>query len=261
MAGSSGVWLAVVSGMQERPDNTASPDNNPRRLLAAARPEATIDETPQLLISREHIIWASAMGMGVAAIAATLFLAWQELTALAQATVRAPVVQDEWTQSSSPAFLEVVSEQALRQRTPDEAIAYLAAKRATDLDPTRAFAWSTLAYLESRRDAGVNGAVLDALSSSMDACPLCDQELIRWRFNFVLTHWNDVPDDLRRRAFEHADLLRWMGPNAEFLAEMRFKAGLQGIPFDAYRAAVNTPARSWDIAPAALLRGAAGTAG
>ena len=58
----------------------------------------------------------------------------------------------------------------------------------------------------------------------------------------------------RARAFEHADLLRWIGPNAEFLAEMRYKAGLKGIPFDAYRAQVKTPAPAWDIAPNAELR-------
>lgn len=81
----------------------------------------------------------------------------------------------------------------------------------------------------------------------MDACPLCSQELIAWRFNFVLANWTSIPDPLRRRAFEHADLLRWIGPNAEFLAEMRVKAKQNGIPFDEYRAAVATPVRTWDI--------------
>jgi hypothetical protein len=56
-----------------------------------------------------------------------------------------------------------------------------------------------------------------------------------------------MPEPMRRRAFEHADLLRWIGPNAEFLAEMRVKAKQNGIPFDDYRAAVETPVRTWDI--------------
>ena len=64
-----------------------------------------------------------------------------------------------------------------------------------------------------------------------------------------------MPEAIRARAFEHADLLRWIGPNAEFLAEMRYKAGLNGIPFDTYRAQVKTPAPAWDIAPNAELRG------
>ena len=84
----------------------------------------------------------------------------------------------------------------------------------------------------------------------MDACPLCNDEIIGWRFNFVLTNWASIPEALRGKAFEQADVLRWIGPNAEFLADMRVKALQNGIPFDAYRAAVNTPARTWDIGPA-----------
>ena len=100
-----------------------------------------------------------------------------------------------------------------------------------------------------RKRAGgkVNQESLAALTRSMDACPLCDQELVAWRFNFVLANWTSIPDPLRRRSFEHADLLRWIGPNAEFLAEMRVKAIQSRIPFDEYRSAVDTPVRTWDI--------------
>jgi hypothetical protein len=58
-----------------------------------------------------------------------------------------------------------------------------------------------------------------------------------------------------------AKLLGRIGPNEEFLAEMRVKARLNGIAFDAYRAAVNTPVRTWDITPAAELRAASGPQG
>ena len=66
----------------------------------------------------------------------------------------------------------------------------------------------------------------------------------------------EIPEALRRKAFEHADLLRWVGPNTEFLAEMRIKADQNGIPFDTYRAAVNTPARTRDIGPASEAKAA-----
>lgn len=147
-----------------------------------------------------------------------------------------------------PAFLETLSELGLEIQDPDVASAEAAARKAVALDPSRAFVWARLAWLETQKTGGrVNEASLAALSRSMDACPLCDEELIRWRFNFVLANWQAVPDPLRRRAFEHADLLRWIGPNAEFLAEMRIKAKQKGIPFDAYRSAVDTPVRTWDI--------------
>lgn len=149
-----------------------------------------------------------------------------------------------------PDYLETLSEIGLDIEAPDVASAEAVARRAVAIDPSRAFVWARLAWLEAQKAGGrVNDASLGALTRSMNACPLCDQELIAWRFNFVLANWQDVPDPLRRRAFEHADLLRWIGPNAEFLAEMRIKAKQNGIPFDAYRAAVETPVRTWDIMP------------
>lgn len=260
--------------------------NDPRRMLAAVRPSAPEKpakvEKPKVEPAERagkppraakpprepraardfgRMGWFGLMAMGGLAVIVSGWLAWREAAMLTQAASSPVAVKDAWTQSGSPDFLEVAAEQALRLPKPDEAAAYLAAKRAVELDPARAFSWATLAYLESRRANGVNDEVINALSRSMAACPLCDQSLIRWRFNFVLGNWSAIPDELRRKAFEHADLLRWMGDNAEFLAEMRFKARLHDIPFDAYRAAVDTPARSWDIAPAAQLRRSSGSAG
>jgi hypothetical protein len=148
----------------------------------------------------------------------------------------------------SPDYLETLSELSLEIPKPDLASAEAAARKAVQLDPSRAHVWARLAWLETQKVGGkVNEASLDALGRSMDACPLCSQELIAWRFNFVLANWASMPEPMRRRAFEHADLLRWIGPNAEFLAEMRVKAKQNGIPFDDYRAAVETPVRTWDI--------------
>lgn len=206
--------------------------------------------------------WAALMAVSVGAIVPMAWFAWERIDAwvLANGTpaqTRAAMMRD-WSDSRSPDYLEAIAEISLSQSVPDEGAAYAAAKRVVEIDPSRGFAWSTLAYLEVRNAGGkVNQAALDDLTRSMDVCPLCDQALIRWRLNFVLTHWSQMPESLRKRAFEHADLLRWVGEHSEFLAEMRFKAGLQGIPFDAYRTAVDTPARAWDIAPPARLRGAA----
>ena len=159
-------------------------------------------------------------------------------------------LQHDWSHSTAPDYVETLAELAMQMPVADTGSAYVAASRATELDSSRAFAWAQLAYLETRRASGkVNEASLNALTRSMDACPLCDDTLIGWRLNFVLANWTAIPEPLRKRAFEQADVLRWIGPNAEFLAEMRIKARQNGIPFDAYRAAVNTPARTWDIGP------------
>lgn len=150
----------------------------------------------------------------------------------------------------SPAYLETLAELGVRPETRNHEAALAAARRAVEADPSRAGAWAQLAFLEYAKGNALTSAAIDALKRSMEACPVCSQDLVRWRFNFVLANWEGMPDEIRRKAFEQADILRWMGQNSEFLAEMRVKARLAGIPFDDYRAAVNTPFRSWDIGPA-----------
>jgi hypothetical protein len=151
---------------------------------------------------------------------------------------------------ANPLYLETLAEFGVRPETKNVEAAQDAARRSVEADPSRAGAWAQLAWLEYSKGSKVTPAALDALKRSMEACPVCSQDLVRWRFNFVLANWASVPDELRHKAFEHADILRWMGQNSEFLAEMRVKARLAGIPFDDYRAAVKTPFRSWDIGPA-----------
>jgi hypothetical protein len=151
---------------------------------------------------------------------------------------------------ANPAYLETLAELGVRPETKNHEAALAAARRTVEADPSRAGAWAQLAFLEYSKDSKLTPAAIDALKRSMDACLVCSQDLVRWRFNFVLANWEGMPDEIRRKAFEQADILRWMGQNSEFLAEMRVKARLAGIPFDDYRAAVNTPFRSWDIGPA-----------
>ena len=88
----------------------------------------------------------------------------------------------------------------------------------------------------------------------MTACSLCDPDLIGWRFNFVLAHWAEMPEVTRRQAFEQADMLRWKGDRAEFLAGMRIKAEAAGIPYADYRNAVKTPVRNWELGPAPIAK-------
>ncbi len=210
------------------------------------------------------LMWITIMTAGVAALPQLASLASREtstwwLASADDAAVRGELGRD-WPASTSAARLETLAELALLLEPQNLDAARTAAQRAVAADPSRAGAWAHLAYIEFNKTKSVNGAVLNALSKSMDACPLCDDELIRWRFNFVLANWTSMPEALRGRAFEHADRLRWIGANTEFLAEMRLKATLAGIPYDRYRSEVNTPVRSWDLAPraAAIPRPAAG---
>lgn len=198
------------------------------------------------------VSWVALSVLGAAVIIPMIALVNEEartmsLLAAGDAEVRTQLARDVSAEGNA-SFLETLAELSLEIPEPDLAAAEAAARKAVEIDPSRAHVWARLAWIEAQQAGGrVNETSLEALSRSMDACPLCSQELIAWRFNFVLANWSDVPDPVRRRAFEHADLLRWIGPNAEFLAEMRVKAKQNGIPFDEYRATVETPVRTWDI--------------
>lgn len=199
------------------------------------------------------VMWIAIMAAGIAALGPLTRHVSREIGAWSlvnadDAAIRTELARD-WPASTSAARLETLAELALQLDPPDTEAALAAAQRAVAADPSRAAAWAHLAYLEFEKAQSVNGAVLNALAKSMDACPLCSEDLVRWRFNFVLANWTAMPETLRRRAFEHADRLRWIGANTEFLAEMKLKATLAGIPYEQYRSEVDTPVRSWDLAP------------
>ncbi|HOY79036.1 MAG TPA: hypothetical protein PLN33_14570 [Hyphomonadaceae bacterium] len=231
-----------------------------RRVSAQQAPLAKApSEQSHQAVAADNVGWAAMLVTGVIAIGVLVHFTLQQAnTQLLQQADNASIAQtmaQDVSQSQSPEYAETLAELAMQLPTPDEGSAYAAATRATELDASRARAWAQLAYLETRRASGnVNEASLNALDRSMNACPLCSQELVAWRFNFVLTNWHAIPDPLRRRAFEQADILRWAGQNAEFLGKMRVKARENGIPFDAYRVAVKTPARTWDIDPSVLAK-------
>jgi len=200
------------------------------------------------------LMWVGLIVVGLVTLAPVVRFAAIQIrdSSLAEADgamITAKLAED-WPAQRSANYLETLSELALQLPAPDVDKALLAARRAVEADPSRAYAWATIAYLEAGKAKTATPASIDALGKSMDACPLCSAELVRWRFNFVLSNWGAIPEAMRRRAFEHADMLRWTDGNGEFLGEMQIKAARAGLPFDAYRSAVKTPVRGWDIEPA-----------
>jgi hypothetical protein len=215
-------------------------------LRAAARQQRT-----GAVLAGRAMLWTALLAIGVVTVIPVARFAGLEMETWTllqsdDASVRSELARLE-TDTATMDYLEALMELGVQPATENLDAAYVAASRATEADPSRAHAWAQLAYLEFRKGGKVTAAGLDALLRSMDACPVCDQSLVRWRFNFVLANWSAVPDELRHRAFEHADILRWIGQNREFLAEMRVKAVGAGIPFDEYRAAVDTPVRNWEL--------------
>ena len=117
--------------------------------------------------------------------------------------------------------------------------------------PSDGEAWALLAYVETRRAGRFNLAAQDALKQSVAACPYCDRDLLRWRLEFVLRHWEETPRGLRMAAFSGADVLRWWHLDSAWLLEMRTAAMRRGIDFDGYRRAIDTPVRPQEVGRAA----------
>jgi hypothetical protein len=219
-----------------------------------AQRAAARQERSNTVLAGRAMMWTALLIIGVVTLIPIVRFAALELETWALLQADNAAVQRQ-LDSINPGFaptdyLETLAELGVQGETENLEAAYLAAAQATKADPSRAHVWAQLAWLETHKSGKVTAAALDALVRSMNACPLCSQDLVRWRFNFVLANWGSVPDDLRRRAFEQADILRWIGQNREFLAEMRVKAVGAGIPFDDYRSAVATPVRTWDLTPA-----------
>jgi hypothetical protein len=195
--------------------------------------------------------WTALMIGAALTILPIIRFAGQELETFSLLQASDSVVKAELARGGAPgantAYFEMLAELGSQPATRNDDAALNLATRATSADPSRASAWAQLAWQEYRKATTVSNASLDALRKSMEACPVCEQGLIRWRFNFVLANWDKIPEDLRKAAFEQADILRWVGQNREFLGDMRLKAVRAGIPFDTYRTAVNTPVRSFDL--------------
>ncbi|MBI1359039.1 MAG: hypothetical protein GC155_02020 [Alphaproteobacteria bacterium] len=200
------------------------------------------------------LLWAGVLTAGILTLAPVANFISSQIsdTSLAQAsdeTIREKLA--ERPPKSAPAdYYETLGELALQIKPQQREASLRLMKQAVAVDPSRAFAWSNIAWLETEAAGRATPDAAKALTASMDACPLCDLGLVRWRFSFVLAHWNEMPESVRRAAFDQADILRWRGDNTEFLAAMRVKATAAGIPYDTYRNSVKTPVRTPDLGPA-----------
>lgn len=113
--------------------------------------------------------------------------------------------------------------------------------------PDNPNAWALLAFLYVQRAGGLDTDALNALQISIDQCGYCEKSLLRWRFTFVLQHWQDAPEKIRAEVFSGADFLRWWFLDYAYLNEVRAEALARRIPFDEYRRNVNSPIRPSEV--------------
>ncbi|MBI1340915.1 hypothetical protein GC169_12010 [bacterium] len=144
--------------------------------------------------------------------------------------------------NASVDWLEYASERALALSPPDLEASRRMSALVLDADPSRAFTWARLAYLDWATDREMTPAAVSALDRSIQACPMCDDALVRWRLEFALANWDAVPEATRRAAFMHMAALPDTTANVEFTASARIRSNAAGIPFDAYLDDARSPA-------------------
>lgn len=114
--------------------------------------------------------------------------------------------------------------------------------RAINEDDQQPLAWALMSFIDSKDAGELSASALSALQTSFDLCRLCDnQELLRWRMEFVLRYWDQMPEDFRVAAAESADILRWRYDDLDFLLDQDAFALRNGIPFGDYLQALASP--------------------
>ena len=115
-------------------------------------------------------------------------------------------------------------------------------ERAIKKDELQPLAYVIMSYLHAKDAGALTPEAIAALQRSVEICRLCDnQELLRWRLEFVLRNWEAIPEDLRQAAIEGADVLRWRYEDEEFLAEQDAFALRNSVPFIEYIEALESP--------------------
>ena len=115
------------------------------------------------------------------------------------------------------------------------------------VDPAHPDAWALLSFLNTRQAGRYTDASEQALQTSIKLCGYCDKALLKWRFTYVLQHWDAVSEDTRMAAFSGADFLRWWHLEYEYLGRLRRQSLARNIPFDEYREKVGTHVRPNEI--------------
>ena len=204
------------------------------------RPFLVIIKASFLIAAISFTIWSSATSLETLSRIEAIESGALDVEAHAQSLNESEKVGSakEWT-ATARALIE-------KDQSSDDLAIHLL-ERALLRDRYDYHAWALLSYARTRAAGEFSSSAADALRNSIQYCPLCDAPLLRWRLVFVMANWTETPEQIRVSVFEGADFLRWWHLDGNFLGNARTTALQQGIPFDEYRANVNTPVRANEI--------------
>lgn len=148
---------------------------------------------------------------------------------------------------ASPDVLKAIARHSILQG--DEPIQYAIDRLEGSLErnPLQADAMALLAYAHALEAGKADSATNQALRESFSLCLLCDEDLTRWRLEFVLAYWPGIDEDNRMSAFEGADFLRWWHLEYAYIDQLRDHAEARGTPFSEYQRKVATPVRPNEV--------------
>ena len=148
---------------------------------------------------------------------------------------------------ASPDVLKALARHSILQG--DEPIEYAIDRLESSLEgnPSQADAMALLAYAHALQTGEADKAANQALRESFSLCLLCDEDLTKWRLEFVLAYWPGIDEDNRMSAFEGADFLRWWHLEYAYIDQLRDHAEARGTPFSDYQRKVATPVRPNEV--------------
>lgn len=150
-------------------------------------------------------------------------------------------------ETAHPQYIFALTEELLHLSTKFDSRNTQLLKIALEKDGEDPFAWANYSYLKTRETGHMANEAIEALRTSIELCRVCDRALIKWRLEYVLATWDNVPEDIRLAVFEGADVLRWWHLEYEYLSELRRRAETVNIPFLAYQRRVGTRVRPQEI--------------
>jgi hypothetical protein len=152
-------------------------------------------------------LWAGLLAeMDFRAARVSDLLAAATTTSSAERRVALLARVDEGLARGAPSaeLADVAAGRALAGDPPDYDAAEAETWSALRRSPARSGSWSRLAYIDLARDGELGPEGLDALARSYEVEPFAAEGLRRWRMEFVLSRWRQMPESLRAAAITEA---------------------------------------------------------